>query len=63
MKNELKKVIINFILDNQTEFQLYTATKQRFREYIYNSKGEYLIGGDDVSTFIDEAIILITKYK
>ena len=63
MKNELKKVIINFILDNQTEFQLYSATKKEFREYIYNSKGDYLIGGNDVSTFIDEAIILITKYK
>ncbi len=61
IRKELKQAIINFILQNDKEFQLYTATKKQFREYIYDSKGQYLIGGDEVSTFIDKAIELIIK--
>jgi hypothetical protein len=61
MRKELKQAIVNYIFDNEKNFQLYTATKTHFKEYIYDSKGEYLIGGNDVSTFIDNAIILLTK--
>ncbi len=63
MKHQLKEAILNFILLNENEFQLHNRTKAVFKEYIYTGKGDYLIGGNDVSTFIDEAIILITKYK
>jgi len=61
MVKELKQAIVNFILDNEKEFQIHTATTSHFKEYIYDSKGNYLIGGDKVSTFIDNAIDLLTK--
>lgn len=57
---ELKKAIVNFILDNGRDFQLPNATTEHFREYIYNKKGDYLIGGEDVAKFIREAIALLT---
>lgn len=59
MKTELKKAIVNFIFDNEKEFQLHNATTNKFRPYIYDDKGEYLIGGQDVSEFIDKAIKLL----
>jgi len=63
MKTELKKVIIDFIFENRTDFQLHNLTTKTFREYIYNSEGNYLIGGEDVAGFIKDAIFLITdKY-
>lgn len=61
MKKELKKAIINFILDNEKEFQLPNATLDEFRNYIYTPAGEYLIGGEDVSKFIKQAIELLTE--
>ncbi len=61
MRTELKKQIILWIFNNVNEFQIVNQCKQAFREYIYNSKGEYLIGGEDVSEFINCQINLITK--
>jgi hypothetical protein len=52
MNKELKKAIILWMLDNQNEFQLVNATTKKFRPYIYDSEGEYLIGGEKVSNFI-----------
>lgn len=60
MKTELKKAIVNFILDNEKEFQLPNATIKEFKDYIYNSKGQSLIGGEEVAEFIDKAIKLLT---
>lgn len=59
MKKELKQAIINFIFDNERDFQLNNATTNKFRNYIYDTAGEYIIGGKDVSDFIDKAIKLI----
>ncbi len=59
MHKELKKAIIAFIIDNEKEFQLPTSTVKQFKAYIYNDKGNYLIGGEDVYTFISNAIILL----
>lgn len=59
MRKELKEAIINFILANPNEFQLHNATTSNFREYIFTSKGDYLIGGEDVSDFITKAIALL----
>ena len=59
MKKELKQAIINFIFDNEHLFGLINQTTDHFREYIYTSKGEYLIGGEDVANFIRDAIKLI----
>jgi hypothetical protein len=61
MRKELKQAIVNFIFENDKEFQLLNRTKEVFREYIYNSKGNYLIGGEDVALFIEQSIKLIVK--
>lgn len=61
MKKELKQAIINFIFDNEKKFQIVNNTVDNFRAYIYDSNGEYLIGGEDVGNFIKNAIKLITE--
>ncbi len=61
MKKELKQAIINSIFDNEKDFQLTNNTVDKFRNYIYDSSGSYLIGGEDVSDFIKKSIDLITK--
>lgn len=59
MNLELKKAIVNFIFDNINEFQIINAVKNKFRLYIYDDKGNFLIGGEQVSEFISEAIKLL----
>jgi hypothetical protein len=61
MKKELKQAIVNFIFDNEKEFQLTNRTSEKFRAYIYDSAGEYLIGGKEVLEFIRDAEKLITQ--
>ena len=61
METELKKKIIESIFENQNEFQVANYVKNEFRLYIYDSKGEYLIGGKKVAEFIDQAIALIVN--
>ncbi len=61
MKKELKQAIINFIFENERLFNLHNSTITEFKEYIYNSKGEYLIGGEDVKNFVEDAIKLIER--
>lgn len=59
MPTELKKAITDYIFDNLTEFQINRAVTDHFRVYIYDDAGEYLIGGKQISEFIDQAIKLI----
>jgi predicted Mrr-cat superfamily restriction endonuclease len=59
MSKELKKAIINWMFDNSKEFQLINATAERFRSYIYDDKGNYLIAGKDIMEFIRNADKLI----
>ena len=59
MKKELKKAIIDFISEKEKEFQLHNATIEKFRPYIYDSNGNYLIGGEDVANFISKAIKIL----
>lgn len=61
MRTELKKAIIDFIFENEKEFQINNAVTEKFRAYIYDADGNYLIGGKDVSEFIDKAIKLILR--
>lgn len=61
MKKELKQAIVNFIFENEKKFQLNNATTDNFKLYIYDGKGTYLIGGKEVSDFIDQAINLLTN--
>jgi len=59
MKTELKKAIVNFIFENENVFGLHNHTTHKFRPYIYNADGEYLIGGEENSNFISDAIKLL----
>lgn len=52
MYKELKAVIIGWLLDHENEWQRVNVCRENFREYIYNSEGEYLIGGEEVEQFI-----------
>lgn len=61
MNKQLKWEIIKFIFNNEKEFQLHNSTVKNFREYIYTTKGEYLIGGEEVYKFIGNAIQLLTQ--
>lgn len=61
MKYALKHAIVMYIFDNVTEFQLNNAVTNEFHAYIYDDKGEYLIGGEEVSGFIDQAVKLIKE--
>lgn len=61
MKKELKQAIINFIFENEKAFQIQSITIGNFKEYIYNSQGNYLIGGEDVAEFIGKAVKLLTN--
>jgi hypothetical protein len=59
MKTELKKAIVNFIFDNEKEFQINNATTNKFKHYIFDPEGNYLIGGEEISNFISSAIKLL----
>ena len=61
MQKELKKEIIKWLLENENKWQRLNSCKEEFRNYIYDSKGNFLIGGEDVSNFINEANDLIYK--
>ena len=61
MKPQLKKAIIDFIFENEKQFQINNAVTQKFRAYIYDADGNFLIGGEDVSEFIYKAIKLILR--
>lgn len=55
MNKELKRAILNWLLDNENAWQRTNACHDAFREYIYNNEGNYLIGGEIVSKFIHDA--------
>ena len=59
MHKELKKEIIKWLLENENEWQRLIACTKEFRNYIYDNEGNYLIGGEEVSNFIEEADDLI----
>ena len=54
MHKDLKKAIIHWLLDNENKWQRVNECYKTFRLYIYNSDGNYLIGGKEVSEFIDK---------
>ena len=59
MNIELKKAIVNFIFDNSNEFQIINRVKNKFRLYIYDDKGNYLIVGEHIAEFIEDTIELL----
>ena len=56
---ELKKAIIDWLFENKNAWQRTNACREYFRPYIYNSDGNFLIGGEEVSEFITSADKLI----
>jgi hypothetical protein len=57
---ELKKAIIKWFFDcNDNELNKVCNCIKYFRPYIYDKNGNYLIGGKDVSDFIEKTEKLI----
>lgn len=52
---ELKKVILLWLLEHENEWQRVNACMETYKEYIYDTNGNYLIGGEAVRDFIEEA--------
>lgn len=63
MYKELKKEIIMWLLEHENEWNRVNVCHEAFKEYLYNSEGNYLIGGEDVSDFICAANDLLYKQK
>jgi len=59
MPKELKAAILNWLLENENQWQRVNSCTEAFREYIYSKTGEYLIGGKAVAEFIKNADKLI----
>lgn len=55
MNKELKKAIVSWLLDNENAWQRTNTCTDRFRAYIYDDTGNYLIGGEVVADFIRKA--------
>ena len=55
MYKELKAEILKWLLEHEKEWQRANACRKAFRQYIFNTDGNYLIGGQTVSEFITEA--------
>lgn len=55
MYMELKKAIIDWLIENKNEWQRENACHEHFRQYIYDADGHYIIGGKVVSDFISAA--------
>lgn len=58
---ELKKTILQWLLENEYEWQRVNACTENFREYIYDRNGNFLIGGEAVAEFIRAADKLIYR--
>ena len=61
MQYQLMQAIFNYLIDNRNVFNLHNTTTAHFKPYIYDDTGNYLIGGEQVSQFISDAIKLINK--
>ena len=59
MYKELKKAILQWLLENENQWQRLNACKEHFRQYIYDNEGKYIIGGLNTANFIEEADKLI----
>ena len=60
---ELKKAIIEWLIENKNEWQRVNACHKHFRQYIYDESGHHIIGGEVVSDFISSADKLLFEGK
>lgn len=56
----LKQAIINWLFENENVFSRLNHCIDAFRAYIYDAKGNYLIGGKEVAEFIEKADKLLS---
>lgn len=56
---ELKKAIFYYLVEHKDTRNRLNFVKEHFKEYIYNSEGNYLIWGKEISEFIKELDKLI----
>ena len=61
MNQELKEAIITWLFNSPNEWQRVNACHDRFKRYIYDDAGNYLICGEEVSRFIEDADRLIYR--
>ena len=52
---ELKKAIIDWLIENKNAWQRVNECHEHFRQYIYGTGHDYIIGGKVVSDFISAA--------
>lgn len=62
MRLELKKAIIDWLIDNEHRWLRVTECSKAFRQYIYDDDGEFIIGGEEVNIFIHLADELLFHY-
>lgn len=60
---KLKEKIIDWLIEHEGTWQLQTACKEEFRQYIYDENGAFIIGGENVSNFISDAYKLLYSNK
>lgn len=63
MNKTLQRAILEYIFDNIQYTSVHNQTTKEFKLYIYDDKGEYLIGGARVAHFITQALKLITEQE
>lgn len=63
MHKELKKLIVEWLLENENRWQRVNSCREEFRNYIYDDNGNHLIGGEVISDFISEVDKLIYSEK
>lgn len=59
MLKELKKAIFEWLLENENEWQRVNACTKHFSSYMFDSQGNWLIGGERVAKFIKDADTLL----
>lgn len=59
MNDKLKKAILIWLCDNKNECQRLNACVMLFKQYIFDTTGNYIIGGVQVADFIRNADNLI----
>lgn len=59
MRIELKKAILDWLIENEHAWQRTNACVRNFSNYIYDNNGYYIIGGKEVVDFIHDAEKLI----
>ena len=58
---ELKKAILDWMIENQKIWNRVNACTEHFSQYIYSTDGNYIIGGRIVSDFIRNADKLLSE--